>query len=104
MTVSEAAAMNRSCEMEQVSMADLQARLAAIGYMLDRSNDCRSVGRIVSGKFAGQSYQCCTAYVRQADDGMSFAHYNARRDSNYRKLQEMRKNIFSVSGKFVYEL
>jgi hypothetical protein len=74
------------------TVAGMKAALAEIGYKIDRSMDCHSMNRYVSGEFAGQSYPAVNTGVVEADSGLSFAHVDARRDTNFKTLQRMRFN------------
>ena len=90
---------------EQVTLQELESRLAALGYKLDRAMDCRSNSRCMTGPWAGVSYPCCTTGVKESDSGMSAFHYKARRDSNFRALQALRlSGIFVLLGKAVLEV
>ena len=40
----------------------------------------------------------------QADDGMGFSHDQARRDSKFKALQEMRGRIYVVGRNAIYEM
>jgi hypothetical protein len=73
-----------------VTVAAIKCHLAAIGYRMDRGLDCRSDNRYMTGNYAGQSYPAVNAYVVEADTGLSFANVGARRDANFRRLQEIR--------------
>jgi len=64
--------------------------LSRLGYRLDRTSDCKSVNRILTGEDAGKSYPAINAYVVEIDTGLSFANVAARRDANFRRLQELR--------------
>jgi hypothetical protein len=72
------------------TLRQLNASLGRLGYRLDRSCDCLSVNRYITGENAGESYPAINAYVVESDTGLSFAHVSARRDENYRRLQELR--------------
>lgn len=82
---------------EKLTIAAFAARFAALGYSLDRDMDCRSPARYVTGPFAGESYLCCTTGLKETDTGLSAFHYKARRDDNFRKMQELRHEICAVS-------
>lgn len=81
----------------QITMRVLSARLKAIGYKLDRSADCRSLSRWMTGPRAGKSHPCLSVYLRQIDDGKSAYNFEARRDDNFKQLQKMREDYFAIS-------
>jgi hypothetical protein len=76
--------------LEPKTLAGLKAALAAIGYKVDRSCDARGNTRYITGEHVGESYPATNLYVVEADTGMSAFHVDARRDENFRKLQELR--------------
>lgn len=49
---------------------------------------------------AGESYPCCTTGIDEIDTGLSFANCDARRDTNFRALQELRASgeLFAVTN------
>jgi hypothetical protein len=89
-----------------VTMAELDSRLRAIGYRLDRSMDCMSSNRYMTGEFAGESYPACNLYPVQCDDGLSFANVDVRRDASFSQLQDWRMSgaLFAVAHGALYEL
>lgn len=88
----------------QVSIAQIGAELATLGYRLDRDGDCRSVARYMTGERAGQSYPACALRAVQKDDGKCAFHFEARRDANYKAFTGLRDEIFAVSGECIFEL
>lgn len=78
-----------------LSVRALTNAFLAIGYTLDRSLDCRGMANWMTGERAGQSYPCITTCIRETDTGLSAFHFEARRDHNFAKLQDMR-----TSGKY----
>jgi hypothetical protein len=86
---------------ERVSFDELQRRIDALGYRLDRRMDCYSIARDVR---TGESYPCITGYAREKDTGLSFAHFSdARRDAAYRGLQNLRGRVFAVVRGAIYD-
>lgn len=81
---------------ERLTINQIEERLAQIGYRLDRDRDCRGYSRIITGPRAGTSYPEITTGVNQADDGVSAFNVNARRDANFRALQQLRMDVFAV--------
>jgi hypothetical protein len=73
-----------------VSVKQLNATLARLGYKLDRSCDCRGENRYITGELVGEHYPATNAYPVEIDTGMSAFHVDARRDENYRELQRLR--------------
>jgi hypothetical protein len=89
-----------------VTVRAMAARLAELGYRLDRSADCSSRARYVSGPNAGESYPATTTGVREIDSGLSFAHVDARRDENFHALQQLRfeGSLFAVVRGALFEI
>lgn len=87
-----------------VSVKELEARYAALGYKLDRSYDCRALSRYVTGERAGIAYPCCTTGLREIDTGARAFNVNARRDDRFRAMQDLRTSgLFAVSRGFILE-
>ena len=83
-----------AADMELVTFDELKRRIDAIGYRLARRDDCRGFGRDME---TGDCYPCITGYPVEKDTGVSFAHYrDARRDANFKALQELRRNVFAI--------
>lgn len=84
--------------LRRVTVAQFCAEFAALGYRVDRSADCRHVGRWLTGPRAGQSFPACSTGIREADTGRSAFHFEARRDANFRAMQALRGEVFAVLG------
>ncbi|GHE75994.1 hypothetical protein GCM10019059_39180 [Camelimonas fluminis] len=78
----------------------IDAEFRKLGYRLDRSLDCRSTSRYL---YSGRTYPCCTTGVREADTGLSAFNCDARRDANFRAMQELRGSVFAVSRGAILE-
>jgi len=80
------------------TLEQISARLAELGYELDRAMDCHCASRYMTGPRAGQSYPCITTGIRERDTKLSFANVDARRDANFRQLQDIRRegSLFAV--------
>ena len=104
LTAEEIAPRLQALGMRRLTMRALQAEIAALGYKLNRDLDCRASSRFITGSLADTSYPCCAGYVVQSDDGLSFANVNARRDSNFRALQNLRGEVFAISRGAIFEL
>ena len=83
---------------ERLSVADFCARFAALGYTVDRSDDCKSMARYMTGARAGQSYPSCTTGINESDTGLRALNIHARRDSNFDAMQRLRGEIFAVNS------
>jgi hypothetical protein len=81
----------------RLSVADLGARYAALGYRLDRSMDCGCIARVMTGPAAGDSYPCLTTGVRDIESGLSAWNADAPRGARYRKMQALRRSAFAVT-------
>lgn len=92
--------------LKPLTLQGLSARLASIGYKLDRSGDCPHIARYVTGEHAGETYPAISSSIREADTGASFANVDARRDDNFRTLQEWRFNgeLFAVVRDHIFEV
>lgn len=82
----------------------ITAQLAALGYRLDRTTDCRSVSRWMSGPRAGSTYPVITTDVIEIDTRLSFANIYARRDANFKALQELRDTLHAVTQNAILEI
>jgi hypothetical protein len=83
-----------------VSVREMERQFRALGYTLDRSLDCRSIARYLD---SGRCYPACTTGVSEIDTGKSAFHVEARRDSNFRAMQQLRLDIFAVSRGHILE-
>lgn len=81
-----------------VTVAEMKARLAHLGYKLDRTMDCVGTPRYMAGPHAGESYPAIVTGVREIDTNLSFANVDARRDENFEALQQLRfeGSLFAV--------
>ena len=77
----------------QVSFADMQSAFAEIGYKFDRSMDCRASATDCN---TGDTFPNLALYPVQIDNGLSAWNIDARRDTNFIRLQALRNEIFSV--------
>lgn len=89
--------------MVKVTLKELEAKIRALGYRFNRDMDCKSLSRYMSGERAGQSYPCHALKPVQIDNGMSWAHVDARRDANFDALKVLRDSHFAVSGRHICE-
>lgn len=74
-----------------VTVAWIEQELRKLGYRLGKE-PCRSTCRYITGEFAGQTYPCDTRQIFEVDSGLTFCNVNARRDDNFKRLQEVRFN------------
>lgn len=88
----------------QLTVEQIAEELRLLGYKMDRSMDARCQAKIMTGPAAGESYPCCTTYLKEADTGLSAFNVNARRDANFRALQQLRREVFAVVRGYVFEL
>jgi hypothetical protein len=87
-----------------VSVAQMDSEFRALGYRLDRSMDCRSVGRYLTGPRAGTSHPVCTTGLKECDTGAGAWHYESRRDENFRRMQQLRNEVFAISRGAILEV
>jgi hypothetical protein len=92
-SVTQAAAYLINNGEERISVAELDRRLKALGYKRNMSTAC--VGPVYCLN-TGVVYTGINYNVVEIDTGMSFAHYQARRDARFKELQEMRQRVFCV--------
>jgi hypothetical protein len=86
--------------MKITSKAELVQTLADLGY---RINEAHSFTYTNSAN-PGPPYQARAVAIVEFDTGLSFANVGARRDSNFKALQNMRRTAdVRIYGK-VYEL
>ena len=90
--------------MEIVPVGEMERRVRALGYELDRDLDCRAVSRVLTGPHAGLSYPCITTGLREADTKRSAFHYQARRDGRFKDLQALRGTIAAISRGALLEI
>lgn len=76
-----------------VTLDEIKRQLHEIGYRLDRTLDCRSTAQILTGPRAGKTYPSLTTGIDEADTGRSAFHFEARRDANFRTLQNLRFEV-----------
>lgn len=94
----------RQTDERQVTLAEMKQLLAALGYRLDRTMDCRCAARWLTGPAAGASYPCITTGIKEADTGLSAFNVHARRDDNFQALQSLRGKIYSVTKGRIFEI
>ncbi len=87
-----------------VSVAAFEASLKAIGYRRDRSMECRSLARYMTGERAGAPYPSCDTTPVEADTGLRYCNVNADRGERYEKLKALRGELFAVSGGYILEM
>lgn len=71
-----------------IPLSTLLARIAALGYSVDRRLDTPGEAKYVAGRYAGTSYPINSLYVIETDTRRSFSHVEARRDENFQRLQK----------------
>lgn len=81
----------------------MDAAFRALGYRLDRSLDCRSVARIMTGDAAGASYPCVTTGVKHIATGLSAFNVDAPRDDAFHAMQSLRLRAYAISRGAILE-
>jgi hypothetical protein len=100
----EVEALLNSGNCRLATIREIEHELAAIGYRLDRTMDCRSIARTLTGVNTGNSYPAITSCVREVDTGLSFANVDARRDSNYQELRKLRLGgMFAIVNGAIFD-
>lgn len=82
--------------LRQVTLATMKEELAQLGYRLDRSMDCASIATHMTGDRTGDRYPALALYPREMDSGLSAWNVDARRDANYKRLQQYRLDVFAI--------
>ena len=88
----------------QLTLADMESEFRALGYRFDRARDCLGNALHMTGARAGLCYPCVSLYPVQVSDGRSAWHWQARRDSKFRRMQALRGEIFAVYRNRIYEV
>ena len=78
---------------EQVTVAELDRRLANLGYKRYKITIASGTARNLS---TGNTYPSTTYGLKEIDTGMSAFHFTARRDEKFKALQKLRSKIFAV--------
>jgi len=71
----------------QLTLDRLDYILRTLGYTLDRRLDCRGTARYLD---TGDTYPATTTGIKHIRSGLSFAHVDAPKDDNFKKLQQFR--------------
>lgn len=87
-----------------LTVAGLDAAFRALGYRLDRSRDCRSVARYLTGPRAGETYPAISTGLKELDSGLSAFNVSARRDDRFRAMQVLRGEVFAVTQGAILEV
>ena len=89
-----------------VTVKEMTLRLNTIGYELNRERDCYSNNRYMTGPRTGQSYPAINTGVREMDTKLEFCNVDARRDNNFKALQELRSDdaLFAVVRGCILEI
>lgn len=75
------------------------SKLSSLGYKISEKDSFNYVNK---GN-PPEIWNARACYIIEKDSGLSFCNINARRDENFKLLQEYRKNDFIINGR-VYEL
>lgn len=79
--------------MKLVSLAELDEMIDQLGYARDKSMRCTCIAKNLA---TGNTYPNVSFGVREKDTKRSAFHFESRRDENFKKLQEIRFDTFSV--------
>ena len=74
---------------QQLTLDQLEYILRTLGYTLDRRLDCRGTARYLD---TDDTYPATTTGVKHIRSGLPFAHSDAPKDANFKKLQQLRYN------------
>lgn len=90
-----------------MSKADFVNKLSHLGYLLEEDNSYFQNIQIVQGTGEGESYPGVSMSIVEQDTGLSFANENARKDENFRTLQQLRSTepyIVLINEHFILEI
>lgn len=87
--------------MKILTVKEFTARFAELGYTVDRTMDCKSVGKFMA---TGETYPVITTSVKETDTGMSAFHYQARRDDKFKAMQKLRNDICAITKGCILEI
>ena len=103
MTIEESTELERAdmlrAGMVEISRVEWLARVESYGYRVDKLC-CFSY----LNSHNARPYHARAVSYDDAESGLSFAHYQGRRDSRFRELQKMRFDCFVFSRGRIYEL
>jgi len=83
----------------QISSAELIYMLKLVGYKI-----CPSTSFDYTNTSNAIIYNARSISIIEADTGLSFGHIDARKDGNFRKLQEIRMEYLVFEKNRVWEL
>lgn len=81
--------------MEKLTFEQAKQRLSELGYKITDGMDCI---------YSRDGAEIKTVGISEIDTGLSFANVDARRDANFKALQELRQWAFAVHGKRIVYL
>lgn len=93
-----------SLGMERLTVSEFCERFAALGYRVNRADDCRSNARYMTGPRAGESYPACSTGLNEIDTGLRAWNRDARRDERFQAMQELRCKIYAVTRGAILEV
>lgn len=79
-----------------VTLRKMDSLFQELGYKLDRAGDCYGTSTNMTGPRAGTTFPEITTGLKEMDSGLSAFHFQARRDHNYRRMQELRMKVFAI--------
>jgi len=93
-----------SLGLERLTVTEFCQRFAALGYRVNRADDCRSNARHMTGPRAGESYPACSTGLNEIDTGLRAWNRDARRDERFRAMQELRGQIYAITDGAILEV
>lgn len=89
-----------------LTVTQIEARLNAIGFTLDRSEDCSHVARWMTGEGAGRSYPAISTGISHIESGAGFSNVALPKEARLEELQELRKSgeLFAVVRGAIFEI
>lgn len=90
----------KTIQTKKVSKKWLDNELKSLGYRISKTNSFNYYNGYNDFK-----YEARACYIVEIDSGLSFANVNARRDINFKALQEFRYNnsYLEIKGR-IYEI
>lgn len=89
-----------------VTIASIESQLNTLGYTLERSMDCFSTNRYMTGEHAGESYPAINTRVKEIGTGILYGNIDARKDKNSEALRKLIKegSLFAVTKSCILEI
>ena len=85
--------------MKRMSSSELHSSIDQLGYSIDKDCDHKYINH--GNEISYLAYSLC---FKEKDTQLSFCNIDARKDENFRKLQDIRRECFVYEKNRVWEL